>query len=71
MEDFHASGAGGVAIGTKGPHDHRAVQRQKVGRRNMTFVDKHRFEGGRTEEAMLKIVWDGELFGVGMFETLA
>jgi hypothetical protein len=37
----------------------------------MTFVDKHRFEGGRTEEAMLKIVWDGELFGVGMFETLA
>jgi hypothetical protein len=37
----------------------------------MTFVEKHRFAGGRTEKAMLKKAWEGELFGVGMFETLA
>jgi uncharacterized membrane protein len=37
----------------------------------MSFVEKHRFAGSRTEQAMLKIAWEGEIFGVGMFETLA
>lgn len=37
----------------------------------MSFAEKHRFAGGRTEEALLKITWEGEIFGVGMFETLA
>lgn len=37
----------------------------------MTFVEKHRFAGGRTERELLKLSWEGELFGVGMFETLA
>jgi uncharacterized membrane protein len=37
----------------------------------MTFVEKHRFTGGRTEDALLKMSWEGELFGVGMFEALA
>ena len=37
----------------------------------MTFVEKHRFAGSHTEKTLLKIAWEGELFGVGMFETLA
>ncbi|MGW2559798.1 hypothetical protein ACWCXB_11225 [Streptomyces sp. NPDC001514] len=37
----------------------------------MTFVEKHRFAGGRTERDLMKISWEGELFGVGLFETLA
>ncbi len=37
----------------------------------MTFVEKHRFGGGRTEQAMLKIAWEGEIFGVGMTEAIA
>jgi uncharacterized membrane protein len=37
----------------------------------MTFVEKHRFGGGRTEKALLKMAWEGELFGVGLFEELA
>ena len=36
----------------------------------MTFVEKQRFGGGRTEQALLKIAWEGELFGVGLFEAL-
>jgi uncharacterized membrane protein len=35
----------------------------------MTFVEKDRFEGGHTEKAWLKISWEGELFGVGLFEA--
>ncbi|MFJ6778749.1 hypothetical protein [Streptomyces yangpuensis] len=37
----------------------------------MTFIEKHRLVGGRTEQEMLKIAWEGEIFGVGMFEALA
>ncbi|MDM0048842.1 DUF1269 domain-containing protein [Variovorax sp. J22R115] len=37
----------------------------------MSFVEKHEFAGGRTEQAMLKVAWDFEIFGVGMFEALA
>jgi uncharacterized membrane protein len=37
----------------------------------MTFVEKHRFGGGRTEQAILKMAWEGELFGVGLLEELA
>jgi hypothetical protein len=39
--------------------------------RVMTFVEKHRFAGGRTEDALLKTSWEGEIFGVGMMEQLA
>ena len=37
----------------------------------MTFVEKDRLIGGRTEQAMLKIAWEGEIYGVGMFEEMA
>ena len=37
----------------------------------MTFVEKHRFGGGRGEQAWLKMSWEGEIFGVGMLETMA
>jgi hypothetical protein len=37
----------------------------------MTFVEKHRFGGGRGERAWLKMSWEGEIFGVGMMEALA
>jgi uncharacterized membrane protein len=37
----------------------------------VTFVEKHRFGGGRTEQAMLKIAWEGEIFGVGLAEAIA
>ena len=35
----------------------------------MTFVEKQRFAGSHTEKALLKISWEGELFGVGLFEA--
>src|SRR5262245_22552238 len=38
---------------------------------DMTFVEKHRFAGGRSEAALLKIAWDGEIFGVGFCEGLS
>jgi uncharacterized membrane protein len=37
----------------------------------MTFVEKHRLTGGRTEQEFLKISWEGEIYGVGMFEEMA
>jgi uncharacterized membrane protein len=37
----------------------------------MTFVEKHRLTGHHGEKALLKMSWEGELFGVGMFETMA
>lgn len=37
----------------------------------MTFVEKHRFEEARGERAWLKISWEGEIYGVGMFEEMA
>ncbi|MFJ8927992.1 hypothetical protein ACIRLA_15565 [Streptomyces sp. NPDC102364] len=37
----------------------------------MTFVEKNRLIGGHTEQAMLKIAWEGEIYGVGMFEAVA
>jgi uncharacterized membrane protein len=37
----------------------------------MTFVEKHRLIGGRTEQEFLKISWEGEIYGVGMFEEMA
>lgn len=37
----------------------------------MTFVEHERFAGSRTEEAILKIAWEGEIFGVGLFERWA
>ena len=37
----------------------------------MTFVEKHRFGGGRGERAWLTTSWEGEIFGVGMFEAMA
>jgi uncharacterized membrane protein len=36
----------------------------------MTFVQKHRFAGSHTEEAILKVAWEGEFYGVGLFEEL-
>jgi len=36
----------------------------------MTFVEKNRFAGSRTEQGILKIAWEGEFFGVGLFEEL-
>ena len=37
----------------------------------MTFVEKHQLGGGRTDHERLKVSWEGEIFGVGMFETMA
>lgn len=37
----------------------------------MTFVEKHRLRSDGSERTALKITWEGEIFGVGMFETLA
>jgi uncharacterized membrane protein len=37
----------------------------------MTFIEKHRLGGGRTEHEWLKMSWEGEIFGVGMFEAMA
>lgn len=37
----------------------------------MTFVEKHRLGGGHGEHAWLKMSWEGEIFGVGMFEAMA
>lgn len=37
----------------------------------MTFIEKHRLTGGKTEQDMLKITWEGEISGTGMFEALA
>jgi len=36
----------------------------------MSFMEKHRFAAGRTERSLLKISWEGEIFGVGLFETM-
>lgn len=33
-------------------------------------MEKHRFGGVHTEQALLKIAWEGEIFGVGLFEAL-
>src|SRR5262245_48708030 len=38
---------------------------------SMSFVEKHRYMGHAGEQALLKISWEGEVFGVGMFETMA
>ena len=35
----------------------------------MTFVENHRFKGSHTEREILKVAWEGELFGVGLFEA--
>jgi uncharacterized membrane protein len=37
----------------------------------MTFIEKHRLIGGRTEKEMLKIAWEGEIGGTGMCEAIA
>jgi hypothetical protein len=37
----------------------------------VTFVEKHRLIGGRTEKEFLKISWEGEIFGTAMFEAIA
>jgi uncharacterized membrane protein len=41
----------------------------------VTFIKKDRLRGdeaeGRTERGLLKLSWEGELFGVGLFETMA
>ncbi len=37
----------------------------------MTFVEKHRFGGGHGEQSWLRMSWEGEIFGVGMLETMA
>jgi uncharacterized membrane protein len=37
----------------------------------MTFLERHRFGEDRSERALLKISWEGELFGVGLFEAMA
>ncbi|MFF4425797.1 hypothetical protein ACFY04_34345 [Streptomyces sp. NPDC001549] len=34
-------------------------------------MEKHRFAGGHTEKTILKLSWEGEFFGVGLFEELA
>ncbi|MEV6728462.1 hypothetical protein [Streptomyces sp. NPDC051364] len=44
---------------------------EKKGKSVITFVEKQRFGGGRTEQALVKVAWEGELFGVGLFEELA
>ena len=35
----------------------------------MTFVENHRFKGSHTEKEILKVAWEGELFGVGLFDS--
>jgi hypothetical protein len=37
----------------------------------MTFVEKHRSGGSGTEHEWLTLSWEGETFGVGMFEAMA
>ena len=37
----------------------------------MTFMEKERFGKDRSERALLKVAWEGELFGVGLFEAMA
>lgn len=36
----------------------------------MTFVEKHRFSGDHTEQSVLRLSLEGEIFGVGLFEAL-
>jgi hypothetical protein len=31
----------------------------------MTFIEKHRLAGGRTEHAMMKMSWEGEIYPNG------
>jgi hypothetical protein len=38
---------------------------------SLTYVEKHRVAGGRTEQALLKMSWEGEPFGVGLLEEPA
>jgi hypothetical protein len=37
----------------------------------VTFVERHRLRSDGSERTALKITWEGEIYGVGMFETLA
>jgi uncharacterized membrane protein len=37
----------------------------------VTFIERHRFGRGHGERAWLKMSWEGEIFGVGMFEVMA
>jgi len=37
----------------------------------MTYLEAHHFEGSRTEKFLLKVSMEGEIFGVGLFETMA
>ncbi|MFC5266033.1 hypothetical protein ACFPJ1_28300 [Kribbella qitaiheensis] len=37
----------------------------------MTFVEKDRLIGGRSEQEFLKISWEGEIFGTALFEAIA
>lgn len=37
----------------------------------MTFMERNRLVGGRTEQAWLKISWEGEIFGTAMMEAIA
>ena len=37
----------------------------------MSFADKQLLSGALTEQALLRLSWEAEIFGVGMFETLA
>ena len=37
----------------------------------MSFVEKHRYGSGHTEQDLLRTSWEGEIFGTGMLEELA
>jgi hypothetical protein len=34
------------------------------------YAEKHQFAGGRIERALLRLSWEAELLGAGMYETL-
>lgn len=37
----------------------------------MSYLEKHHYAGVRSEKEILKLTWEGEIFGVGMFEAMA
>lgn len=68
----------GVTNTGGGPHlgpgltiDIAAEEYQQEKGNIMTFMHKHRFRGNRTEHFLLKVSMEGELFGIGLFDTMA
>ena len=37
----------------------------------MSYLEKHHYAGVHAEKELLKLIWEGEIWGVGLFETMA